>query len=155
LENLEEGNSKYYFWLLIIGIIIILVIIIYLIYYKYYKKNKKAFDDIKDVNSEKPFDYKFESRKLLKESKKLFNLKKHKDAYEKAGQAIRLFLSHKYHLKIETTNDDIIRYLKLQNMDITKIKECFDLCCLVEFAKYKANIKDFNMILKIGEDIIR
>ena len=155
IENLEDEFSNNYYWLIYILIGIVLVIVSgYLIYYKYFKKNKKIGLDTQVIDNDKPFDYKYEARKLLGQAKELFESDKYKDAYEKAGQAIRLYLSYKYDLKKETTNDEIIRYLKNKKMDFSKIKECFDLCCLVEFAKYKANKNDFDDILKIGERII-
>ncbi|MGC9309134.1 MAG: hypothetical protein ACP5D2_00370 [Candidatus Nanoarchaeia archaeon] len=152
----EEDYSKSYLWLWILIIIIILLIASYFIYKKYYNKIKKEVSEIIPViKKEKPFDYKNESRRLLNKAKDLFNKKKYKDAYEKAGQALRLYLSYKYGLKKEVTNDEIIRHLKDKNKDIISIKECFDLCSLVEFAKYRTNKKDFEKIVKLGEEIIK
>ncbi len=151
----EDDYSKSYPWLWLIIIFIILLIVIYFIYKKYYKKIKKVESEIKNIVIEKPFDYKKESKKLLKKAKVLFEKEKYKDAYEKAGQALRLYLSYKHGLKKEVTNDEIIKYLKNKNKEVKLIKECFDLCSLVEFAKYKANKKDFEKIIKQGEEIIK
>ena len=49
------------------------------------------------------------------------------------------------------TNDLIIKFLKSEKKDIKEIKECFDLSSLVEFARYQANKKDFEKIIKIVE----
>ena len=69
--------------------------------------------------------------------------------------AIQTYNQILYGLKKEVTNDEIIRYLKNKNNNIKSIKECFDLCSLVEFAKYKTNKKDFEKIIKLGEEIIK
>jgi HEPN domain-containing protein len=153
VENLNEEDKNYFLIFLII-LIILLLIGSYFIYKKYYKKTKKVEKEIKNTIIEKPFDYKSEAKKLLNKSKILFQEKRYKDAYEKAGQSLRLYLSYKYGLKKEITNDEIIRILKNKNKEIKPIKECFDLCSLVEFAKYDANKKDFEKIIKLGEEII-
>jgi len=155
IENLEKENfSKNYFWLWLSILLVVLLIAGYFIYKKYYKKIKKVEQEIKNIVIEKPFDYKKESKKLLKKAKDLFEKEKYKDAYEKAGQALRLYLSYKYGLKREVTNDEIIRYLKDKNKEVKLIKRCFDLCSLVEFAKYKVNKKDFEKIMGLGDEII-
>ena len=152
IDKLRSNEEKNYFWLAII--LTILLILSYFIYKKYFKKLKKKSEIVeeKQIITENLFDYKNESKKLLNQSKKLFERQKYKDAYEKVGQALRLFLSYKYGLKKEVTNDEILKVLK--NKNTGKIKQCFDLCSLVEFAKYNANKKDFEGLVKIGEDII-
>ncbi len=148
----EDDSSKKYIWLLVL--FISLLLIGYFIYKRYYKKIKKVESEIKSIIIKKPFDYKEEARGLLNKAKDLFEKEKYKDAYEKGGQAIRLYLSYKYGLKREVTNDEIIRYLKNKHKEIKSIKRCFDLCSLVEFAKYNANKKDFEKIVEIGEEIM-
>jgi len=156
IENSDNENdfSKNYFWLWLILLLVALIMAGYFVYKKYYKKIKKVENEIKNIIIEKPFDYKKESSKLLNRAKVLFEKEKYKDAYEKAGQAIRLYLSYKHGLKKEVTNEGVVRYLKNKNKKIKSIKECFDLCSLVEFAKYKANKRDFEKIVKLGEEII-
>jgi len=43
----------------------------------------------------------------------------------------------------------VTQCLKDKNSDVKNIRECFDLCSLVEFAKYQANKNDFENIVKI------
>ena len=157
IENSDKENdySKKYLWLWLLVIFTALLLVSYFIYKKYYKKIKKIEKEIKNVVIEKQFDYKEEASRLLNHAKDLFEKEKYKDAYEKAGQAIRLYLSYKHGLKKEVTNDEIIKYLKDKNKEIKPIKECFDLCSLVEFAKYKANKRDFEKIVELGEEIIK
>ncbi len=146
-----ETKKKNYWW--IIPALIILAILVYLAYKKLNKKNNNTNHQAIQTE-EKPFDYKKESKKLLEESKKSFEVKEYKDAYGKAGQALRLYLSYENNLKKEITNDEIIIHLKKQKKEYQKIKECFDLCSLVEFAKYEANKKDFYKIITEIEKII-
>lgn len=156
VEDLKEDSDapRSYFWLWLFILLILLIISGYFIYKKYYKKIKKEISEVLPIQKEKQFNYKKEARKLLNKAEDLFNKKEFKDAYEKAGQAIRLYLSYENNLKKEVTNDELIRHLKNKNKEIKKIKECFDLCSLVEFAKYKANKKDFDKIVNLGEEII-
>jgi hypothetical protein len=147
----KENQMNHLIWIIPL-IIVILTLILYVIYSKYFKKNKRI-EDIKTINK-KQFDYKIEAKKLLLEAEKLFKQKKYKDAYGKAGQALRLYLSYQNGLKKEITNDYVIKHLKQKNRPYLEIKKCFDLCSLVEFAKYKENKKDFNEILKITSKTI-
>ncbi len=157
IENSDKENdySKKYLWLWLLVLFIALLLVSYFIYKKYYKKIKKEIKETIQMTKEKQFDYKKEAIKLLDKAKDLFEKGKYKDAYEKVGQAIRLYLSYKYGLKREVTNDEIIKYLKNKNKEVKLIKRCFDLCSLVEFAKYKANKKDFEKIVGLGEEIIK
>ena len=149
IKNAEKENMNYW-WL--IPLLIVLGLIGYYAYKKIHKRKIKADTIVK--KDEKPFDYKKESKKLLEESKQSFETKQYKDAYGKAGQALRLYLSYENNLKKEITNDEIITYLKKHKKEYQKIKECFDLCSLVEFAKYEANKKDYDKIINLVYHII-
>lgn len=150
LQNNEKQNNNYW-WIL--SVLILLAVFGYLAYRKFNKKPEYKVHVVKK-KTEKPFDYKSESIRLLDESKKLFGTKKYKDAYGAAGQALRLFLSYDNHLNKEITNDEIINYLDNHKKGYKEAKECFDLCSLVEFAKYEANKKDFDKIINQSEKII-
>jgi hypothetical protein len=144
--SLDKEKQNNLIWIIII-IFISLFIIIYILVKKYLKKTQGFERDY--IQQKKPFNYKIEADKLLKQAERLFKKKKYKDAYGKAGQALRLYLSYENGLKKELTNDDVIKYLKQKNKSYKDIKKCFDLCSLVEFAKYKENKKDFDEIIKI------
>ena len=150
--ELEDNSHNKNLWPLVI-VVILLSLLGYLIYKKYKKKIIPESEE--ELIKEKPFDYLAEATKMLEQSKSMFENKKYKDAYGKAGQALRLFLSYENNLKKELTNDDIIRHLKKQKKSYKEIKEYFDLCSLVEFAKYHANKKDFNRIINIAEKLIK
>ena len=53
------------------------------------------------------------------------------------------------------TNSELIEYMKEKKIPFEKIQHCLNLCGLVEFAKYKANRKDFDEIIDIAEKIIK
>ena len=148
LEKVEK-NKPFFYWLLLIFLVGFFG---FLIYSKYKKKQiiLESFTPIEDN-----FNYKNLSIKMLNNAKRLFKEEKYKDAYGKSAQALRLFLSHKYGLKKEITNDNMVKFLIKNDEPYKKIKECFDLCSLVEFAKYKANKKDFDKIINTAEKIIR
>jgi hypothetical protein len=149
IELEKEKQKKLFWWLLLI---LLAVLLGYFIYKKYTKKSVE--EEIKPKIKEKPFDYISEAHKMLAESKKLFEQQKYKDAYGKVGQSLRLFLSYKYGLRKELTNSEVIKILKSKKEKYIDIKRCFDLCSLVEFAKYKPNKKDFNNIISLADKII-
>jgi hypothetical protein len=150
LKNGEKEKKNYW---RIIPILILTALLGYYAYKKFHRK-QEAEKPIIEKKIEKPYDHKKESLKLLEKSKKQFASKEYKDAYGTAGQALRLFLSYENKLNKEITNDEIIDYLKQHKKSYKEIKECFDMCSLVEFAKYEANKKDFDKIIKIVRKII-
>ena len=148
----EQSEMQQLFGLMVL--VAILSFIGYFLYKKYIKKQFNPIKGIKSVLLKKSFDHIFESQKLLKQAEKLFEKKQYKNAYGKAGQAMRLFLSHEYGLGYELTNYEIISVLKTNGKITKDISKCFDLCSFVEFAKYKANKKDFEKIIFIAKKTI-
>jgi len=148
VELEKEEIQQAFSWILVLSFIIIIVscIGVLILYFKIIKRASKS-NISGDLNKQEPFDYLSEAKKLLDEAKKLFEDTHYKDAYGKAAQSLRLFLSYYYGLNKEMTNDEIINYLKCKNTSYQQIKDCFDLCSLVEFAKYQANKKDFDEII--------
>ena len=145
----EKDYNHWWIW----ALILILALIVYVSHKKLRKKEVSEGYQIKK-STERPFDYRKESLEMLEKAKKLFEKKEYKDAYGKAAQALRLFLSYDQGLKKEITNDEIIRHLKESSIDHKETKECFDLCSLVEFARYKANKKDFEKIVSCAKKVI-
>ncbi|MBD3204433.1 hypothetical protein GF327_09150 [Candidatus Woesearchaeota archaeon] len=146
--NLEIEKNRSYWWLILFAI----PLIGFLIYKKLHKKPVEK--KIGKKKPAKPFDHKKEAKMLLAKAGELFSKKKYKDAYGTAAQAIRLYLAYENRLNKELANDDIIMYLRNNKKPYKNIKKCFDLCSLVEFAKYKANKKDFDKIMNLGKKII-
>jgi len=104
---------------------------------------------------ERPFDYRKESRNLLTESKQLFENKRFKDAYGKASESIRLYLSYKHGVKKELTSTETVLLLRKSKEPFKDVRDCLNLCGQVEFAKYRPNKKDFNKIIQQAEKIIK
>jgi hypothetical protein len=147
-----ERDKNNHWWLLIV--LVLLMVTSYLAY-KRYKNLKKQTEPEQPKPVEKPIDYKKEALKMLDESKKLFQSQKEKDAYGMAACAIRFYYSYKFGLKKEITNSEMITVLKKKKVKFESTQDCLNLCGLVEFAKYKANKKDFDEIVKLAEKVIR
>ena len=93
----------------------------------------------------------------LRRAETLFEEGKMKEAYTAVSEAVRYYykrtLDHSG--EKELTSTEAIRLLKeADSSDVAKAKECFSLCDLVKFAKYKPNKKDFGRILKLGREIV-
>lgn len=145
--KLERKRLKWRLWLMIA---LLMAVFAYLVYRKYFKG-----EEIEEKKPKKrPINYKKEALKILEEAKRLFSSEKFKDAYGKAAEAIRFYYSYKIGLKIEMTNTDLIKYLKKNKVSYQKTQKCLNLCSLVEFAKYTANKKDFDEIVKLAEKVI-
>jgi hypothetical protein len=95
------------------------------------------------------------AEKMIAEAVESFENEDYKEAYGKAGQALRLFISYENKLNKELTNDEVINYLKEHGMKYEPVEECFELCSLVKFAKYKASREDFDMIISTVKEVIR
>ena len=136
----KQDQTNPLFWIL--PLVIFLLFIVLYVYYRYQKKHQNTESTSKETVV-KPFDYKKEAKRLLSEAEHLYKNKKYKDAYGKAGQSLRLYLSYEHGLQKELTNEEVIRFLKTKKYPYKQIKQCFDLCSLVEFAKYTTNKNDF------------
>ncbi len=145
--NREAGQFTW--WSL--GLILVLITAI-AVYYVYFKKRKQNVVTLHVREIKPPFDYVAESHRLLRQSKVLFSRNEYKEAYSLAAQALRVFLSYHYGLSVEVTSDEIIAFLRTKKLPYGEIRECFDLCCMVEFAKYEANAGDFSTIITIVQN---
>lgn len=153
VELYKEDDSMVplWFWLLLLMLITITG---YLIYKKYLKKPDNT-DEAKPVLKEQPFDYTSAAEKMIAKAVECFENGDYKEAYGKAGQALRLFISYENKLNKELTNDEVIDYLKEHGMIYEQVEECFELCSLVEFAKYKASREDFDLIISAAKEVIK
>ncbi|MBU3923766.1 MAG: hypothetical protein KJ592_02520 [Nanoarchaeota archaeon] len=128
-----------------------LAIPVALVSFYFLKRKRKMVTLDSPVAVVKKFNYKGEARKLLKRAEVEFSAGNFKDAYGLANQAIRLYLCWDNGLDKELTNYEILKVVS----DLPEgTKEIFDLCCLVEFAKYKPNRKDFFEIVEFGKGVI-
>jgi len=148
--NLKKNDEDYMLWSMLL-LLAILLIILAIVYYTYLKKKEHIQQSIPKPRA---FDYRKAALSLLKESRELFQKKQEKDAYGKAGEAIRLYLSHKLDLQKELTNTELIDHLKKEKRPYKDTQKCLNMTMLVEFARYQANMKDFNQIITLAEKII-
>ncbi len=148
MKKKETGKSRS--WLVAaIAILMLAALTGYYLYRKYFS-DKKA-DGNGDEKKEKPIDYKKESKRLLEEAKRLFAAGHEKDAYELAGRALRFYHTHNLNHRKELTNTKTINVLKENKQPYRDTQKCLNMCGMVEFAKYKANKKDFHEITEIVE----
>jgi HEPN domain-containing protein len=151
-ENQNENESN--LWWLLLPIILIICIFGWIVYRRFQKKPKNPQPE-PQIKIERPVDYSKEAKKMLEEAKRLFINKREKDAYEKVSQAIRFYFSHKLGIKKEIINTELLSILrKEKTKEYPEIQRCLNLCSLVEFAKYRANKKDFDEIISIARKII-
>ncbi len=134
---------------------ILFILVAALLFYFRWKRNVSSSASPLPASPEPAFDYHQSAEKMLAEAKTLYDLGKGKEAYGKAGASLRLFLSHKYQLRKEVTNTEIIRLLRKQKIELKEIDECLGLCSLVQFAKYSPDDKDFSRILELARAIFK
>ncbi|MEA3254550.1 MAG: hypothetical protein U9Q22_01815 [Candidatus Altiarchaeota archaeon] len=77
-----------------------------------------------------------------------------KDAYEKVSQALRFYFSHKLGVGKERVNTELLDLLNRRGIDAREVRDCLNLCSLVEFAKYKTNKNDLEEIIKHARNLI-
>lgn len=137
-----------------IGILIALVLA-YLAYSKYSgKKVQETSTEVDAPLQEENFDFKAEAKKLLEKAISLNQQNNPKDAYGTAAQALRLYLSYKNGLRKETTNSELISYLKSKGIKYEEFDQCLKLCNLVEFAKYMPEDSEFERIINTIKNTI-
>jgi hypothetical protein len=150
-QKKEEGIIL---WWLLLLITFVLVIIGWFIHDRYFKKAPR--EEPLPVVSEQSVDYVTEARRMVEEAERLFENNRDKDAYEKVSQALRFYFSHKFDIKSELLNTELLTILRgtIDATAYSNVKECLDLCGLVEFAKYKANKDDFEKIVVMAKGIL-
>jgi len=148
-QKKEEGNILW--WLLLLIIIALVIIGWYASY-----NNKELLQEHLPVISKPSVDYVTEARRMVEEAEELFSNSRDKDAYEKVSQALRFYFARKFGIKKELLNTELNTILcgKGDTNTYSDVKECLDLCGMVEFAKYKANKDDFGKIVTMAKAVI-
>ena len=148
-QKKEEGNILW--WLLLLIIIALVIIGWYASY-----NNKELLQEHLPVISKPSVDYVTEARRMVEEAEVLFTNSRDKDAYEKVSQALRFYFARKFGIKTELLNTELNTILcgKGDENTYSDVKECLDLCGMVEFAKYKANKDDFGKIVTMAKAVI-
>ncbi|MBW2967014.1 hypothetical protein KY362_00865 [Candidatus Woesearchaeota archaeon] len=138
---------------LILLVFVLIGVALYLLYRKRYGKKGSASGGA--VDSEKPINHRKEAKKMLAEAKKKFEAGEAKDAYELVGRAVRFYHSYELGYRRELTNVQTVNALKGHKAGYSEVQKCLNMCGMVEFAKYKANKKDFDTIYSIAETEIK
>lgn len=137
-----------------------LIVAIMVVSYYLYKKRSALVSAVVDnvpVARVRKVNPKKDALKMLIEAEKLFDAGDMKEAYTKVSLAVRFYFKHTIGSVAgrELTSTEVIRLLKGEGYGgISKVKECFSMCDLVKFAKYKPNKKDFGKILSLGRMIL-
>ena len=152
--NLDKPRNDSFWWAYILAIASI-VIVAYLLNKKFRTKRQiTEKKETKETSQTKPFDHVSESQKLINNAKEDFESERYKDAFGKVNQAIRLFLSYELNLNEEITNENLLSQLADTKYPVDKIRNCFNLSSLVEFAKNTPNKEDFDEIIVLAENLI-
>ncbi len=151
----QKKEASNIIWWLLLLITIALVIIGWFIYASYSKKEPLQ-EPIPVVSKQSVVDYVTEARRMVEEAEMLFSNSQEKDAYEKVSQALRFYFAQKFGIKKELLNTELNTILsgKEDTNTYSNVKECLDLCGMVEFAKYKANKDDFGKIVTMAKAVI-
>ncbi|MCD6477671.1 MAG: hypothetical protein J7K87_01585 [Candidatus Aenigmarchaeota archaeon] len=157
IKDNPESAAWNVLWLIII--FLILGVVSYFLYKRFIpllRKEKRHEESAKEMqHQEKKINYKKEARKMIEEAKKLFSEGKGKDAYEKVSQAVRFYFSYKLDIKREIVSSELLSILrKNKSGQYQEVKNCLNICGLVEFAKYSPNKKDFDYIISVAEKIV-
>lgn len=136
---------------LVIGLIAIAAAVFFI---KFRSRKKLPIKEI-PVPVIQKFDYVSEATKLLAKSKEEFKNQHYQDAYSFLGQAIRLFLSHKFELKKEITNEELYDFLKDSSYPVDEIKKYLNHSTLVEFAKDSPDTNEFENMIILTESFLK
>ncbi len=140
----------------------LLFLILFAVVLSYYIYSKRKSIPVLDlglpvIKKKKRVDPRKSALLKLNRAEKLFDDGKMKEAYTAVSSAVRHYYMHtlEHSGAKEITSTEAIRLLKDGDYsDVSKAKECFSLCDLVKFAKYKPNRKDFGKILVLGREIV-
>ena len=125
-------------------------------YLRYARRDVDSFSPISPVVV-KPINARKEAMKLIRKAEKMYKSGKKRDAYTTVSLGVRLYF--KYVIcseKDELTTVEIVRYARGKEKVeyVGDLKECFSLCDLVKFAKYKPNDKDFQRVVELGKKCV-
>jgi len=141
------GEDGYPWWLVVLILAILLMLLLFTVYNKYRKELPAEQIKIKKI------DFRKEALRMIDEAESLFAEGMMKEAYAKVSEGVRFYFKHKLNSEGELTSTDILKKIK-GKANYSKAKNCFELCDLVKFAKYKPNKKDFEEAVKKGRMLI-
>ncbi|MCK5698366.1 MAG: hypothetical protein KAH93_00825 [Candidatus Aenigmarchaeota archaeon] len=154
--KLEDGRTL--FDKLKIPLLLILILLGIYSYLRYLKRDITDNDRIEAPTIIKPINAQKEAMKLIRKAEKMYHSGKKREAYTTVSAGVRLYF--KYVIcseKEELTTSEIIKYAKgKENNDyVNDLRECFTLCDLVKFAKYRPNDKDFGKVIALAKACVK
>lgn len=150
IEEKKDGKNDL-LWLA--AAFVLIALSAYLLYRR--RSKKKTIEREGSPAKTECIDYRTEAKRMISEAENLFSDSREKDAYEKVSQAVRFYYSHDLGEIKDLSNTELLDLLKKKrNEQYQQAQKCLSLCGLVEFAKYRANKKDFSEIIAIAKQII-
>ena len=101
-----------------------------------------------------PIDCRRESARLLAAAEEAYGGGRFADAYGLAGQAARLFISHRYGDRRERTVSEIAPVIADAGLGSTKIQALLERCTDVEFARGDTDAAEFTAMIRTIRDMI-
>ena len=158
ISNIKLEDSKTLFDKLKIPLLLILILAGIYSYIRYLKRNITDNTEITAPTIVKPINARKEAMKLIRKAEKMYISGKKREAYTTVSAGVRIYF--KYVIcseKEELTTSEITKYAKgKENNDyVNNLRECFTLCDLVKFAKYKPNDKDFGKVIALAKACVK
>lgn len=158
VKDLKVDDGRTLFDKLKYPMLLVLLLLGVYSYLQYIRRDVSVDDVLGDVVVRRPVDARKEAMKLMRKAEKMYKSGKKKEAYTMVSSGVRLYF--KFIIcssKDELTTSEIIRYARGKEKDgyVDDLRECFSLCDLVKFAKYKPNDKDFMRVLELAKKCVR
>lgn len=136
----EETDSSWWRpWLLVLTLLLAAL-------WYFYRRSRQDDMTMEETTYTKiPQDTGNEYLLALEEALMLFEEGRKKDACEKASQTLRSYFAWRLGLKCEPTSQEIMNALE-GRPEKEKVRECLEVCALVEFARKKIDREEFEDI---------
>ena len=150
-EKVENKNDvKHKLWSLLI-LIVLSGLVYYILHKNYILHKKKQKENVVVIKKEKS---ELDNIRMIKQAQQIFG-KNQKEAYALVAKAIRLFYAHKFNIKKEVTNTELIELVKQHKLKHKELKNYLELCSLVEFAKYKPKEEEFLKLVEFAKRLFK
>ncbi|RZN35858.1 MAG: hypothetical protein EF813_08300 [Methanosarcinales archaeon] len=142
-------------WILMLALIICVACVAsWLVYRKYLNKTRETPVQPVEKPESTEINYVAVSGGMLNEARSLFERGDEKEAYAKVSEALRFYFSHKFGDNRELTGIETVCLLENNNRDVQNVKEYFNRCELVEFAKSEPDPAEFWDMVGIADELI-
>jgi hypothetical protein len=132
-----------------IGIILLIFLICLCVWagYRYYNRPKTYLEEGYIEDAIKPVDFLNDTLQMIDDAESDFTAGRIKDAYSRAGQALRFFISHSLGSGVADTSDEIVLVARKSGFHVREIEDILNRCTLVEFAKDEGSSEEFGEII--------